>query len=561
MTFRTRVLLAFVPVVLVPLLVFGLGVRRVVRQQFTSQYEGRVKTMVQVIAHDVTRESQAIAERLAGVREAAQADNRLRVAAVQGALAQRSYLLDYAATAMRTAGLDMLQLQDETGRILSSGHFRNEFDRLEPGVPRNLNAVSGGRGALLRARTPEAPLLVLARIDTLRLGDRTFTLVGGRSIENVLLRAARTDSSGTGLHVSLITPDDTSSSLSSSFDQSSDQLADELELPYVGESGLSAAQITVSHSLAPLAALHRGMDVWFLAAVLVSIGAAVLLAGWLASRITRPLADLSTQAERLDLEGPAVQFDGDRPDEIGLLARVLRAMAERVRAGAARLREFERRAAMGDLARQVNHDVKNGLAPLRNVLRHLAQVATESPGDLPRVFTERQATLQASVSYLEKLAANYAQLSPDIQSSAVDVNGVVGETQRNLVVPPGVSIVTALTAEVPRARADVLVVRRILDNLVRNAIESLDGGAGTVTVATHGNGNGVRITVADTGRGMTKAELDRAFDDFFTSKPGGTGLGLSIVRRLVTDLEGRLRVETEPGVGTRFIVELPSDSS
>ncbi|HET9041020.1 MAG TPA: ATP-binding protein, partial [Gemmatimonadales bacterium] len=67
----------------------------------------------------------------------------------------------------------------------------------------------------------------------------------------------------------------------------------------------------------------------------------------------------------------------------------------------------------------------------------------------------------------------------------------------------------------------------------------------------------VRVTVTDTGPGMSRAELDRAFDDFHTTKEGGTGLGLSIVRRLVLDLGGSLRIETAPGAGTRAIVELP----
>ena len=67
----------------------------------------------------------------------------------------------------------------------------------------------------------------------------------------------------------------------------------------------------------------------------------------------------------------------------------------------------------------------------------------------------------------------------------------------------------------------------------------------------------MRVTVTDTGPGMSRAELDRAFDDFHTTKAGGTGLGLSIVRRLVLDLGGALRIETAPGAGTRAIVELP----
>jgi signal transduction histidine kinase len=112
------------------------------------------------------------------------------------------------------------------------------------------------------------------------------------------------------------------------------------------------------------------------------------------------------------------------------------------------------------------------------------------------------------------------------------------------------------------AQTDALVLRRILENLIGNALDSLAGGTGRVIVSTGriaaGSGEpGVRITVADTGRGMTREELNRAFDDFHTTKPGGTGLGLSIVRRLVLDANGVLRVETQPGTGTTFIVELP----
>jgi signal transduction histidine kinase len=102
------------------------------------------------------------------------------------------------------------------------------------------------------------------------------------------------------------------------------------------------------------------------------------------------------------------------------------------------------------------------------------------------------------------------------------------------------------------------MLRRVLENLIGNAMESLDGREGQVTVSTEpAAAGGVRITVADTGRGMSREELDHAFDDFFTTKPGGTGLGLSIARRLVLDLGGTLRIQTEPGVGTRAVVELP----
>jgi signal transduction histidine kinase len=115
-------------------------------------------------------------------------------------------------------------------------------------------------------------------------------------------------------------------------------------------------------------------------------------------------------------------------------------------------------------------------------------------------------------------------------------------------------------------RADEFVLRRILENLAGNAVDSLGSRPGTVTISTmssteagaNGSRPSVRIVVADTGRGMSRAELDHAFDDFYSTKAGGTGLGLSVVRRLVADLGGTLRVETEPGAGSRFLVELPA---
>ncbi|MGH7580704.1 MAG: sensor histidine kinase, partial [Gemmatimonadales bacterium] len=107
-----------------------------------------------------------------------------------------------------------------------------------------------------------------------------------------------------------------------------------------------------------------------------------------------------------------------------------------------------------------------------------------------------------------------------------------------------------------------LMLRRVLENLVGNAADSVSVGKGEVVISTErvqdGSAPVVRITIQDTGPGMTRAELDRAFDDFYTTKTGGTGLGLSIVRRLILDLGGSLRVETEPGTGTRATVEVPA---
>jgi signal transduction histidine kinase len=494
MKFRTRLLIAFGVVVLIPLLVFGLGIRREMSKRITAEYERRVAALVNVISADIARENDRIAARLAALKGSLAGDDHFRRWVVRAE--DRASVLDFAGEAMRLAGLDFLQIQDDEGRVVSSGHFRNEYDRLGPAVP-------GPGPALVRAATAEGPFLALVTSDSLRIGSRRFRLIGGIAVDSQFLgRLARDPELGVGL----VLPNDITNA------DSGKLVVGELTLPYVdaadGPGRVEQARIVVTRSSALLTALQRNVNLWFAAAVLIAALAALLLAGWLSTRISEP-----------------------------------------VEAG---IRDMERRIAIGDLARQVNHDVKNGLAPLRNVFRHLTQVAREKPAALPHIFAERQGTVESSISYLETLAANYAKLSPQSERKATDVNSVVRET-----IGASGAVRTKLAEGLPAVSADALVLRRVIENLVSNAVDSLEGKHGTVTVTTERGKGMVRIAVSDTGRGMSKSEMDKAFDDFHTTKPGGTGLGLSIVRRLVLDSNGSLKVETEPGQGSKFIVEIP----
>ncbi len=491
MTFRTRLLAGFGVVVLVPLAVFGLGIRREMSGRVAAEYERRVGALAEVIRADVGRQSDGIAARLAALKGALAADNRFRVAAIQGG--DRAYVLDYAGDAMRLAGLDFLQVLDDEGHVVSSGHFRNEYDRSAPIPPLR-------EPALVNATLAEGTFLALARSDSLRLGGRRFALVGGVRVDSAFLARLARDPD---FAVAVQLPGDSTPR---------DAVAD-VRLTYVesAEKAPLPAHFVVVHSESLLAALRRNVNTWFAVAVLVSALVAVLMAGWLSTRFSRPLT------------------------------------------------EMERRVVMGDLARQVNHDIKNGLGPLRNVFRHFTQVAEKEPANLPKVFTERHGTVESSIEYLETLAANYARLYPQSNQQPTDINTAVREALRHPPGPENVELRSQLLDHLPPIRADALALRRVIQNLLGNAVDSLEGKPGTVTIATERGPDGtVRLLVSDTGRGMSKAEVDRAFDDFYTTKKGGTGLGLSIVRRLVLDAHGTLRVESHPGKGSKFIVELPS---
>ena len=557
MSFRTRLFLTLALAALVPLGLLAFGVRREMTRRLTAESVRRGDAAVAALRDDLARESGALEVRLGALTSELSRDNGLRLALVETDAGARRRLLDLAGGAMRSAGLATLQLQDSSGRIVSSGHFRNAYDQAEPAVPLALLAA-GAEPVLLRARTADTSLLVLARLDSLRVAGARYTLVGGAAIEPRLRGALARDPD---LSLHLLVPG------TSDPEADSGATVAVLLLPYIDDrtaTGASAgpARLVVVRSPGTLAALRRDIDRWFVAALAATVALAVLGAWGLARRVSRPLTDLAARTAAIDFDRLDHTFPGERPDEIGVLANTLGAMTERLRLGAARLREAERRMATGDLARQVNHDIKNGLVPIRNVLRHLAEVARDDPAALPRIFEERRGTLESSLDYLDTLARNYAKLSPPAQTAACDVNAVVAEIVRGTDAAH-VALRATPAPTLPRVSADPLVLRRILENLVGNAVDSLaDRTDGTVTIATEAvDGAGaaqVRITVSDTGPGMSRTELARAFDDFHTTKAGGTGLGLSIVRRLVLDLGGALRIETAPGSGTRAIVELPA---
>jgi signal transduction histidine kinase len=547
-SFRSRLLIAFALAAIIPLGLLAYGVRRQLTARLVTQHEQRVQALARVVERDLQRESASVATRLESIARALRTDDRFR-------LGDRAYVLDWGERAMRTSGLSMLQLHDADGRIVSSGHFRNEFDRLQPELPRLVRAASGA--VLVRARAPEGPFLALTRVDSVVLGDRRYDIVGGVRVDSAFLRRFAVDD---GLAVSLETPADSLRAGSPAGTSAADVVA-AIQLAYTDADStrLASATLRIAYTIPELETLRRDVDRWFLGAMALVVTAAVLLAAWLSSRLSGPLTNLAQAMSSIDLDSPDLAIAAGRDDELGTLARRLGSLSARLRASASRLRQAERRATVGDMARQVNHDIKNGLVPIRNVLRHLVQVQEQDPQQLASVFAERRATLESSVGYLDTLARNYARLTPRVDRRAVDVNGIVQELVASSATSGGVNLRTRLSDGLPRANGDPVIVRRIIDNLVRNAIESIDGRGGDVTITTARARDGaVMISVGDTGRGMSEDELSRAFDDFFTTKPDGTGLGLSVVRRLTADLHGSVRVESAPGKGTTFTIELPA---
>ncbi len=547
MTLRTRLALTLLLSALLPLCVFALLMQREISAAVRSEQRLASSGDSAYVERASGSMRDEVASRLGVTTDALRDDPRLGVALIAGDSSAKAWLINWAAQAMRLAGLDALVLQDSAGMVLSSGHFRNSYGQV---LPRPEVPASDSRAPwLARLRVPSGAITVVGALDTIRVRDRVLTLLAGSEASSEMLArlAPRPD-----VDVNLVED--------AGVDDSESE-PDLVAVTLVDLSGSVAVQRTAALRLTAraqplgglLAAFTRG---WQLAAALAA-ALALALAAWFAGRVSRPIRELAGRMANADLDQLNGGSASDRSDEVGALARTIDGLSTRLRARADELRDAERRAVTGELARQVNHDIKNGLTPIRNVLRHLDEVAAADPGSLATVYRERKSTLDASVTHLDALARTYAQLTPAIARSATDVNALLAEMASSAADP---RVHTSSPPGSLLVRTDAVTLRRIIENLLMNAVESLPAESGSVELSAEPiEGSRVRIRVKDTGRGMTAGEVNRAFDEFHTTKAGGTGLGLAVVRSLVLDLGGAIRVASERGRGSIFEVDLPED--
>lgn len=574
MKLRGQILLGVLLITLIPLVLMMQITRTGVTSRFTELDTQRVEDQMRLTRLDLAAKSQNLTGQLTSLATTISADNRFRLAVGGGRDDLKTYLVDFAPRHMSLMNLDMLQIQDGQGEVISSGHFSHSFGQIEAALPRQLSLVPDAQ-ALIPARSPEGSFLALARTTKVVLGGKTFDIIGGISLDPDHLRDLSRDDD---LDVVITWPGgllSTSEALSTELAKArrpeeipfilrnSQAIVRSSEWPLVMDGQPGTAQLIVTHSQTTLKRTLLAMNIRLGIILALAVIASAFLSILLANRISQPLRDLSSRAQDLDFDHLDIRFESSRKDEVGHLTRLLGEMTGRLRSGVKKLRDAEHRATLGEISRQVNHDIRNGITPLRNVMRHLAEVADSQPQNLEPIFQERRETLENGLSYLEDLAAHYARLSPGREVSLVRLDEIVTQALAGPSYHEDLKLENRLPVNLPPVEADPVSLRRIFDNLVRNAVESLPQGKGTVAVSGFVEEDPIleemriQVEVADTGGGIAEEFIDEIFNDFFTTKEEGTGLGLSNVRRLAADCGARISVKSEPGDGSIFILSFP----
>ncbi|HSC27307.1 MAG TPA: ATP-binding protein, partial [Vicinamibacterales bacterium] len=230
----------------------------------------------------------------------------------------------------------------------------------------------------------------------------------------------------------------------------------------------------------------------------------------------------------------------------------------------------QRVAAWRDVARRLAHEIKNPLTPIQLCAERLRRHFGAAPPASRELVDECTSTIVGEVESLKALVDEFAQFArmPAPRAVSSDLNGLLSET---LGLYNGLFRQIRIErrfAALPAVRLDVEQIRRVVINLVDNAVEALGGTAAgqrpdgrppTIVVGTeHDAVNGVaRIVVADNGPGIPAGDRDKLFMPYYSTKRRGSGLGLAIVRRIVAEHGGSIEVEDNSPAGTVFTIELP----
>ncbi|MCW4010444.1 MAG: PocR ligand-binding domain-containing protein [Candidatus Bathyarchaeota archaeon] len=224
-----------------------------------------------------------------------------------------------------------------------------------------------------------------------------------------------------------------------------------------------------------------------------------------------------------------------------------------------KLKEAERLATIGQTAGMVGHDIRNPLQAITSEL-YLAKddVSSIAEGTTKENLKESINSIEKNVFYINKIVADLQDFARPLapRKEAVYVEKVLKESFGMVAIPNNIEVTVSNKEELPMLTVDPIMLKRVLTNLIQNAVQAMPNG-GKLAVNASQKNNLIRFTIEDTGEGISEENRDKVFTPLFTTKSKGQGFGLSVVKRLVEAQDGTIKFESGVEKGTKFILEFP----
>jgi two-component system nitrogen regulation sensor histidine kinase NtrY len=591
MMLRRKLFAVFAITVLVSVTAVAWSISLLARRAFEEANELRTVALVGQFRREFNRRGEEVARRVDAIA-ASEAATRMALALSHSSPDYSEYLNE-ARTIAESQQLDFLEFVDGQGTVISSAQWPGKLGYKETAV--TVSEIPNS-AFLKQEELPDGAGLGLFAIREANLSEKPLFVIGGRRIDKEFLaslelpaetRAMFYQNLGTGFspqfligaagavqQADRIAPiiqqlqrqsRDTTTLLRWSSNPADDEIID--AFPLTGQDKKLLGVLLIGNSRRPYVELRQQIRSVALLCGGGGILLAILLSGWAAARVTRPVEQLAQAAREVASGNWKAKANVTSSDELGELAESFNRMTRELLAQREHLVQAERVAAWRELARRLAHELKNPLFPLQLTVENLMRARQQSPQQFEEIFQESSATLLAEIANLKAIISRFSEFSrmPQPQLQKIQLNdialNVVRLFQSQFRSPdrPPMECKLDLAEPMEPIAADSDLLHRALSNLVLNAMDAMPEG-GTLTLRTHQNRDFSYIEVSDAGTGLLPEECERLFTPYYTSKPHGTGLGLAIVQSVISDHGGRISVRSELGKGTTFVIELPRNA-
>lgn len=287
---------------------------------------------------------------------------------------------------------------------------------------------------------------------------------------------------------------------------------------------------------------------------------AVFVTAFISTRITQPLLIIQERLAgiRFGKKNEPIQYSA--PDEIGQLVVEYNRMVKELSDSAEKLARSERESAWREMAKQVAHEIKNPLTPMKLSVQHLQRAWKEKQEGREELVERVAQTLVQQIDTLANIAnefSNFAKM-PQAHPERIDMKEIAGRVAELFRESYAVGIRFEAPTEGCFIMADKDQFNRVISNLLKNAVQAIpDETEGLIRIRIERRDGKVVVSVSDNGAGIPDELRSKIFVPNFTTKSGGTGLGLAMVKNIVEQAGGSVRFESETGKGTTFRIDLP----
>lgn len=281
----------------------------------------------------------------------------------------------------------------------------------------------------------------------------------------------------------------------------------------------------------------------------------LFVSGWL----TKPLKILQDNFSKIRLNHFNQKITYAQNDEIGSLVKVYNQKLEELEFAVQQISKNERESAWREMAKQVAHEIKNPLTPMKLSIQQLQRVFDPQHPNAKEKIGRVCDSLIEQIDALTKITnefSNFAKM-PQANVSDFDLIALIHNVIEVFAAETNVEI-NFLATQNCTFKGDKDQMIRVFNNLIKNAIQSIsDDTKGKIEIQTQVNANSIEINIKDNGKGIEKEVMSKIFQPYFTTKSTGTGIGLAMVRQIIEMHHGSIDFESEIGVGTKFIIKLP----